>query len=309
MANKLIEIAQKAKNHEIDFDSPDYIESSEAIKEAFSTTDGRVELAQKVYEYIQHTMIRTDISQYIFVTKTFQPTDKPVFKEKKKGIRAYFIAPNSATPKSQNYDYEFTMEFDTLSVAPNCALDDLTFGKIESLATLIADAAEAVRDLIDIHTYAIIKQSFNATTNVGSYTVVTGALTETALSDSITKARKTGKNVSIICTADNADTITGFTKFKENQLSDSVKNEIYTRGFIGYYKGARIVILGEDSRSQIPHDLVFIVSDTVGYAATKIMNRVSQKENDIDWTWEMKCDFEKGWVITHPEYICVIQMI
>src|SRR5665647_2678110 len=91
----IFEIAEKYKNHEIEATDAEYLEVSEAIKSLWGSADGRMELAQYVYENVERYMIRTDISQYIFQYKTYAATDKPVFKERKKGLRAYWIAPNS----------------------------------------------------------------------------------------------------------------------------------------------------------------------------------------------------------------------
>ena len=90
----IIEIAEKFKAHEIDAENVDYAECSEAIKNLWKTTDGRMELAQLVYETIQTRMIRTDISQYIFQYKTYGLTDKPVFKERKTGKAGGFRRKN-----------------------------------------------------------------------------------------------------------------------------------------------------------------------------------------------------------------------
>lgn len=306
----IIEIAEKFKAHEIDAENVDYAECSEAIKNLWKTTDGRMELAQLVYETIQTRMIRTDISQYIFQYKTYGLTDKPVFKERKKGLRAYWLAPNSFTPKSQNYDSQFTMSFDTLSIAPTCYQDDLSFGKVESFAQLIADAAEAIQDAIDIRTYAVLSQTFNETVQPLQYTAVSTALTETVLQDAIKQVRKSGSagKISIICRYGVAMTIAGFTGYKELQLSDAAKDELRTRGVIGSYLGCAVIVLEDDSRGQIPDNYVFVVAEKIGYAGTKTTNKVAAETNSKDWSWTIKADYEKGWVILHPEYMALIEI-
>ena len=305
----IVEIAEKFRLHEIDAQNADYVEVSEAIKNLWKTTDGRMELAQYIYEVVEKKMIRTDISQYIFQYKTYGITDKPVFKERKKGLRAYWLAPNSYTPKSQNYDSQFTMSFDTLSIAPTCYQDDLSFGKVDSFAQLIADAAEAIQDAIDIRTYAVLKQTFNEATQPDQYFSVSTAITETVLDDAITQARKNGSGrTSIICRYADATKISKFTGFKDTQLSDAAKDEIRTRGVIGMYLGCPVIVLEEDSRKQIPTNFVFVVVDKVGYAGTKSTNKVDQSTDSGGWSWTMKADYEKGWVILHPEYMCLIEI-
>lgn len=307
----ILELAEKFKNHEIDATSPDYTEVSEALKSAWKTADGRMELAQVVYETVEKHMIKTDISQYIFQYKTYGIADKPVFKERKKGLRAYWIAPNSYTPKSQNYDSQFTMSFDTLSIAPTCYQDDLTFGKVESFAQLIADAGEAIQDAIDIHTYTILAQTFTEAKQPNQYSEVTTTLSESALQDAIKQVRKSGTAgaISIICRYEVAMDITNMAGFKALQLTDSVKDELRTRGTIGFYLGCRIIVLADDSRGQIPDNFVFVTSEKIGYAGTKLQNKIAQSTDSEDWSWTLKADFEKGWVIIHPEYMCLIKIV
>lgn len=310
MKKNIFEIAEKYKNHEIDKTSPEYMEVSETLINLWKSADGRMELAQYVYETVEKYMIRTDISQYIFQYKTYSATDKPVFKERKKGLRAYWIAPNSYTPKSQNYDAQFTMSFDTLSIAPTCYQDDLIYGKVDSFAQLIADAGEAIQDAIDIRTYAVLKQTFNATTNQGNYFPVSTAITESVLDDAINAVIDSGVSgtISIVCRSKVAKTIAKFTGFVQLQLSEAVKNEINTRGYIGNYSGCKIVILDEDDRKQIPNNFAFIVAEKVGYAATKLTNKVGQSTDNDDWSWTMKADYEKGWVILHPDRMALIEI-
>jgi len=124
------EIAEKYNKHLISETDTEYVQAEAALKELASTEDGKTELAAIVYEYIQKTIYKFDISQYVFRTKTFTATDRPIFREKGFGMKAYWIAPNSVTPKSRNFDNEFTMEFDTLSVSPECHLRILGLNEI-----------------------------------------------------------------------------------------------------------------------------------------------------------------------------------
>jgi len=307
----IFEIAEKYKNHEIDTTSAEYMEVAESLKSLWKTSDGRLELAQYVYETVERYMIRTDISQYIFQYKTYGATDKPVFKERKKGLRAYWIAPNSYTPKSQNYDSDFTMSFDTLSIAPTCYQDDLVYGRVESFAQLIADAGEAIQDAIDIRTYTVLTQTFTEANYPNLYAEVSTTLSEDALQAAIKQVRKSGSAgaISIICRYEVAMDITNMTGFKAIQLSDAAKDEIRTRGVIGYYLGCKIIVLADDSRGQIPDNFVFVTSEKIGYAGTKLTNKIAQSTDSEDWSWTLKADFEKGWVIIHPEYMCLIKIL
>lgn len=310
------ELAEKYNNHIITENDAEYVAAEEALKELASTEDGKKELASIIYEFIAKTLYKFDISPYVFRTKTFKVTDRPVFREKGFGMKAYWIAPNSVTPKSRNFDSEFTMEFDTVSVSPECHLDDLTYGRVSSFAELMQDAKTALEIAINEKVYTILKQAYNTVGNGGNgnYTTSTTNLTEAALLEAIQAVRsKTNSIPVIIGNYLQVSKITGFTDFKAVQLSDSAKDEIRTTGLIGMYLGCKVIALanttGENGKATIPTDLVFVTADTVGFSASRGQGRVGQATNIDDWSWYAKIDLEKGWVITHPDYLYLIEIV
>lgn len=310
------ELAEKYNNHQIDDNDAEYKEAEKALMELASTEEGKKELAEIVYEFIQKSIYKFDISPYVFRNKTFKPTDSPVFKEKGFGMKAYWIAPNSVTPKSRNFDSQFTMEFDTVSVSPECHLDDITFGRVSSFAELMTDAKNAVEIAINNKVYTILKQAYNTVGNGGNGNYVTSStnITETALNQAILAVRqKTNRAPVIIGTFTQMSKISSFTDFKALQLSDSAKDELRTTGIIGMYNGCKVIALAntsaEDGLATIPDELVFVTADTVGFSATRGIGRVGQATNIDDWSWYAKIDMEKGWVITHPEYLYLIEIV
>lgn len=316
MKINFFELAEKYNNHLIDENDAEYKVAEDALKELASTEDGKKELAEIVYEFIQKTIYKFDISPYIFRTKTFKATDNPIFKEKGFGMKAYWIAPNSVTPKSRNFDNQFTMEFDTVSVSPECHLDDITFGRVSSFAELMQDAKTAIEYAINEKVYTILKQAYNTVGNGGNGNYVTSstALTEASLKQAIDAVRnKTNRIPVIIGSYTQMSKIASFTDFKALQLSDNAKDELRTTGLIGMYLGCKVIALantkGENGLPTIPEELVFVTSDAVGFSATRGVGRVGQATNIDDWSWYAKIDLEKGWVITHPEYLYLIEIV
>ena len=129
-----------------------------------------------------------DIIPLLFDTKHFNLGDKPMFKTRKKGIRAYWTAPNSYVPKSQNYETEIFMQFESLGVRPECLLSDLKTGRVDSFGALISDARDAMETAIYQKIYELLAQTYNATGSAsGSQASVSNTLTKTVLDDAINK--------------------------------------------------------------------------------------------------------------------------
>lgn len=309
-----IEIAERYNAHKIDSTDSDYIKAEKALMELASTEEGKQELASIVYTYIRRWQSEFDISPYIFQNKTFKPTDKPVFREKGHGIKAYWIAPNSATPKSRNFDNEFTMEFETVSVSPECHLDDLTYGRIASFAELLQDAKDAVKIAICEKVYTLLGQTYNVSTNSDNYATCTTTVTENALKTAVKKIRKRAKggDVTILCSIDTASEIGDFTGYVA-MASENAKEELRKEGLVGTYNGCKVVAVAETTDGNgnvvVPDNFVYVISNKIGFSGDMDTGRVGQNTNIDDWSWYAKIDIEKGWVVTHPEYLYRIEIV
>jgi hypothetical protein len=100
-----------------------------------STPQGREEIAEVVGIILDKQFPKFDISQYICEYRNFNLGDKPEFRLNKKGIRAYWIAPNSYVPKSRNYKTTLGMEFEAVAARPECLLDEIKAGSVENFVS------------------------------------------------------------------------------------------------------------------------------------------------------------------------------
>ena len=165
----VIELAEKLAIQEISSKDSRVVEAQKLIAEMMKTEEGRDALAEIVTIALEDTYNKFDITPLLFETKHFNYGDKPTFKTHKKGIKAYWTAPNSYVPKSRNYTTELTMEFEGLGVRPEALLSELKTGRLDSLASLIADGREAIELALYEKIYTILAQAYNDTANKDNY--------------------------------------------------------------------------------------------------------------------------------------------
>lgn len=310
--SKIIEIAEKYNRGEIKENDKSYQEASRALAALASTYEGRNELAEIVSIALQDEYNKFDISPLIFDKKHFNYGEKPTFKTHKKGIKAYWTAPNSYVPKSQNYDTEITMTFEGLGVRPECSLSDLKNGRIDALASLIKDGREAIEIAIYEKVYTILAQVYNSTESSAGYKNFksTSELTQAELDTAIrTVRKKTGGNPTIIADYDLACKIESMKGFVP---CDEDKAEIRQHGELGLYRGCSVVYLPEiqdpvTHKSIVPVDKMFIVGKKIGYAADYGDQDFMQESDINDKSWNCRIDKEVGYVVTKPEGIYVLQ--
>jgi hypothetical protein len=306
----LITLAEKLAKNEISSTDPKMVEASKLIAKMSQTEEGRQELAEIVKIALEDSYNKFNIIPLLFDTKHFNLGDKPMFKTHKKGIKAYWTAPNSYVPKSQNYETEIFMQFEGLGVRPECLISDLKTGRVDSYAALIADGKEAMELAIYHKVYELLAQTYNAT-GVASQHQVTNALTKSVLDEAINKVRKkVGGAPTIIADYDLCTSIESFDGFSE---LDSVQEELRNHGLLGKYRGCNIVYLPEildptTQESIVPTDKMFIVGRKIGVYGDYADMDFMQEVNINDKSWNCRIDKELGMAITKPEGIFVINI-
>nr|DAR78432.1 MAG TPA: Major capsid protein [Caudoviricetes sp.] len=310
MANTFFEIAEKLKNRELDINSQEVKDIENVLMEMASTEDGRTEIAEVIGIYLQEQINKIDIAPLLTDSKHFNLGDRPEFRLKKKGIKAYWIAPNSSTPKSKNYQETLNMDFETLSVRPECLLDELKAGRISSLQELLTDGQEALRTAIVGKIFTLLGQVYNENGTAKDFTTVcTSKLEKTALEEAIDAVTyRTGKNAVILGDKLLTNQIMGFDGF-----TNEANEEIRENGTLGYFRGARIIGVNDVydealGKSLVPKDRLFVVSDKIGYSATYGDVKTGQENSIEDWSWNARVDMEWGMAITNPKGIHVIQV-
>lgn len=308
--NGLVTLAEKLAKNEISSTDPKLEEASKLIAKMASTEEGRNELAEIVKIALEDSYNKFNIIPMLFETRHFKLGDRPMFKTHKKGIKAYWTAPNAYVPKSQNYETEIFMQFESLGVRPECLLSDLKTGRVDSFAALISDAREAMEIAIYQKIYELLAQVYNATGSGKDYqSSVATKLTKDVLDKAINTVRKkVGGAPTIIADYDLATQIEGFDGFSEIAME-----EIRTHGLLGKYRGCNIVYLPEildpvTQESIVPTDKLFVVGRKIGvygdYADMDTMSEI----NINDKSWNCRLDKEMGACITRPEGIYVVEV-
>ena len=304
----LVTLADKIARNEISTSDPKMVEASKLIANMANTESGRDELVEIVKIALEDSYNKFDIIPLLFEMKTFKLGDKPMFKTHKKGIVAYWTAPNAYVPKSQNYDTEIFMQFEALGVRPECLLSDLKTGRVDSFGALISDAREAMEIAIYKKIYELLAQTYNATgSGKNNQSTVTNKLTKATVDEAINTVRKkTGGAPTIIGDYDLCTEIESFDGFSYIALE-----EIRTHGLLGKYRGCNIVYLPEildpvTQKSIVPTDKLFVVGRKIGvYGDYNTMDSM-QETNINDKSWNCRLDKEMGACITKPEGIYVI---
>lgn len=305
-----MELAEMLARGEVSEKDSRVQEAEKFLKELASTEDGRQEIAETIALYIDTNFNKFDIAPYLTENKAFRLGDKPEFRLKKKGIKAYWIAPNSSTPKSRNYQEVLSMEFDSLSVRPEVLIDELKAGRIGSLADLVRDSETAMRNAIAGKVFTILGQVYNETKNAEYFAQDTTSLAKATLDTAIDKIfYKTGKKPVIIGDMMLTNQIMGFEGFTEE-----AKEEIRKTGKIGVYRGATILALPEvldEATGQpiVPQNRLYIVSSKIGYSATYGDSKSGQESSLEDWTWNARIDKEWGMTVTEPQGLYVVEVL
>lgn len=263
-------LAEKLARNEISSRDEKVKEAEKLIRTMASTEEGREELAEVITIALEEEYNKFDITPMLFETRHFNYGDKPTFKTHKKGIVAYWAAPNSYVPKSRNYTTEITMEFESLGVRPEALLSEIKTGRLDSLASLVADGREAIEVELYRKIYEVIAQAYNSTHNKTNF-ASTNALSAAVLDKAIATVRKkVGGNPVIIADYDLCTVIETFDGYNDNL---HVQDEIRQKGYLGQYRGCPIVYLPEiddkvTGKSIVPTDKMFVVGRKIGVAAT-----------------------------------------
>lgn len=308
--NGLVTLAEKLAKNEISSSDPKLEEASKLIAQMASTEEGRNELAEIVKIALEDSYNKFDIIPMLFETRHFKLGDRPMFKTHKKGIKAYWTAPNAYVPKSQNYETEIFMQFESLGVRPECLLSDLKTGRVDSFAALISDGREAIEIAIYKKIYELLAQVYNATGSGKNYqSSVATKLTKDVLDKAINTVRKkVGGAPTIIADYDLATQIEGFDGFSEIAME-----EIRTHGLLGKYRGCNIVYLPEildpvTQESIVPTDKLFVVGRKIGVYGDYNDMDFMQEQNIDDKSWNCRIDKEMGACVTRPEGIYVVEV-
>ena len=306
----VIELAEKLATQEISSKDSRVIEAQKLIAEMMRTEEGRDALAEIVTIALEDTYNKFDITPLLFETKHFNYGDKPTFKTHKKGVKAYWTAPNSYVPKSRNYTTEITMEFEGLGVRPEALLSELKTGRLDALASLIADGREAIELALYEKIYTILAQAYNDSANQNNYKA-TNALAQADVDAAINYVRKkVGGAPVIIGDFDLCAKLEAFDGYKDNE---SVQNELRSKGLLGMYRGCPVVYLPEilnpvTQQSIVPVNKLFIAGRKIGCAATYGDTDFMQEQDINDKSWNCRIDKEVGYCVTKPEGLFVIEI-
>lgn len=312
MALNFLELASDYKSGKLTFNDKKIKRAERMIEEIAATEDGKNQLADIVGIVLQESMNFLDIAPMISENKHFTYGERPEFRLKQKGVKAYWIAPNSSTPKTRNYDSVLTMEFETLSVRPTALLSDLEHGRIRSLMELLVDAQEALRYAIVEKIFTILDQAYNAEKeedgeNDRFYVDSTG-LTEETLKKAIRRVTyKNGGNPVILGDKLLVDEICDFKGF-----APALEEEIQRTGKLGTYYGASIIGVHKvydeaNDKVVIPEKRLYVIGNKIGYSATYGDMKSGQETSIEDWTWNTRQDIEWGFAITNPEALAVVE--
>lgn len=285
------------------------IEAEKLLQEMASTSEGREEIAEVIAIYLDQNFNKFDIAPYLFNYRNFKLGDKPEFRLKKKGVTAYWIAPNSSTPKSRNYQETLSMEFDSLSVRPEALIDELKTGRIQGFAELLGDAKDALQDAIVGKVFTILGQVYNATSNSELYIKDTTSLAQASVNKAIDEVvYRTGGRATIIGDMMLVNQIRDFSGY-----TDTTKDEIMRTGRIGVYRGANIISVSEvkdpsTNKILVPKNRLYVSSQKIGYAGTYGDSKFGQETSIEDWTWNARIDKEWGATVTEPNGLFVIEV-
>lgn len=300
----IMELAEQISKGKISREEESMKKASALISQMFATEKGRNELAEIVKISLEDAYNTFDIIPLLFERKHFALGERPMFKTHKKGIKAYWTAPNSYVPKSQNYDTEIFMQFESLGVRPECLLSDIKTGRVDSFASIIADGREAIEMAIYHKIYKVLAQTYNATGVGKDSQTTTNALTEEVLNKAINAVRKkVGGTPTIIADYDLCAVIEGFEGFKQ---LEAVYTELRNHGVLGMYRGCNIVYLPEiidpvSGASVVPTDKMFVVGRKIGIFGDYGDADYMERTNMDDKSWECRIDREMGLAITRPE--------
>lgn len=304
-----MEIAEKLSKGEIAFNDKSVAEAEEFLAEMASTEDGREEIAEVVGIYLDKVWAKFDIAPYLCQYRNFKLGETPEFRLKKKGVKAYWIAPNSYTPKSRNYQEVLGMEFETISARPECHIDEIKSGRIQGFVDMIKDTKEAVQNGIAGKTFTLLGQFYNETKNAEMFAFDTGALVQGTLNDAIDEVvYKTGANATIIGDLKLTNQIRDFGGF-----DPETNREILKTGKLGTYRGATILGLPEvkdeaTGKVLVPKNRLYVASSKIGYAGTYGDTKTGQETDINDWSWNARFDKSWGMTVTDPNGLFVIEI-
>ena len=302
-------LAEKLDSGEVSVNDTNIVEASKVIAKMAQTEEGRQELAEIVKVALEDSYNSFNIIPLLFETKHFKLGERPMFKTHKKGIVAYWTAPNAFVPMSRNYETEIFMQFESLGVRPECYLSDLKTGRVDSFGSLIRDGKEALEMAIYEKVYELLAQVYNASGDAAANHTATNTLTKEALDKAINQVRKkVGGAPTIIADYDLCTKIEGFEGFTEIALE-----EVRNHGLLGKYRGCNIVYLPEilnpvTQESIVPTDKLFVVGRKIGYYGDYHEMDMMQDTYMDDKSWQVRIDKECGMCIVRPEGIHVIEI-
>lgn len=305
----IIEMAEDLNSGVLSFEDKEVQTASNALKDVFSTENGRQELAELVRVNLDEVYNKFDIGQFLFHKKHFELGEEPIIRTHKRGVKAYWTALDGYIPMSTNYDTELPMNFETIGVHPYCSKRDLEIGKISSFGTLVKDGKEAVEDGLTEKAFKVVAQTYNSTSNADNY-IATSDLDASVLGKAITKLRKTGKTPTIFTSYDLADAIENLVGFEQ---CDEKYKELAEKGVIGRYKGCNVVYIPDvkdpaTNKNIMPTNIVLVVGDKIGYEGTRGKSDTEQQVQFGTKMWECLYGKQVGYTITNPEYMVLIEV-
>lgn len=305
-----MEIAEKISTGELSYNDENVKKAEEFLAEMASTEDGRQEIAEVVGIYLDKNWAKFDIAPYLCTYRNFRLGEKPEFRLKKKGVKAYWIAPNSYTPKSRNYQETLGMEFDTISARPECFIDEIKAGRIQGFVELIRDTREAVQNGIAGKVFTLLGQFYNAISNSDMFQQDTTSLSQSSINSAIDEVvYRTGANATVIGDLKLVNQIRDFEGY------DAETNlEIRKSGKLGIYRGANLIGLSEvkdeaTGKVLVPKNRLYVVSQKIGFAGTYGDTKSGQENSIDDWSWNARFDKNWGMTVTDPNGLYVIEIV
>lgn len=242
--SKLIKVlAAQARFQSVPQDQADEAEQIIAELSQDMSPENRHEIAQ-VIGYTVNDMQQgsLDFLNVIADQKNIGYGDKAAFNVKTGGIKAYFQAKGSTTPRSFVSGKQILVDTEEVSARPAINIMDLRTGRVK-MADLIR---EANREITNKKLKKVEQVLHAAVQNFATPFYGTGTGIDKAVLDKIIAYFRRLGPVSIIGDIEAASKMAGITGMEmgnQMQRSDNMVNEFNENGFIGKYNGCNVIAM------------------------------------------------------------------
>lgn len=243
--SKLIKVlAAQARYQDVPVDQAEEADQIIAELAQDMTPENRHEIAQVIgYAVNEMQQGALDFLNIVADQKNINYGDKAAFNVKTGGIKAYFQAKGSTTPRSFVSGKQILVDTEEISARPAINLMDLRTGRVK-MADLIR---EANREMTNKKIKKVEQVMHAAVSNFSKEYYGTGNGIEPAVLDPIINHFRRLGPVAIVGDMEAVGKLAGVTGMEMSstltQRSDSMVNEYNDNGFIGKYKGCNVIAM------------------------------------------------------------------